>query len=102
MRKFSFLALLALAFLQFGFFGPRTSTGLTASQDVLANSSDSHSVGVSSNYWRNSFTAYQYMSYHHNQPATVASFGIIYVSLDGNIYYVDGSGTRYSLDKTAA
>lgn len=102
MRKFNLVILLVLASLQFGFFGPRTSTGLTASQDVLANSSDSHSVGTNSNYWKTSFTAYQYLSYHHNQPTTVASFGVIYVSLDGNIYFVNGSGTRFSLDKTAA
>lgn len=65
---------------------PRSSTGLTASQDVLASSSDTHSVGTTSNFWRNLTTRNVVMA--HGSPTCVdtSSFACLYVSGDSLIF----------------
>jgi len=94
--------LLLLSVAHIGWFGPKTSTGTIASQDVYANSSDTHSIGTSSNYWKNGYFAYLKMSEHTaNEISNTPSFGVIFVSSDNFLYYVNDSGTKYSINVTA-
>lgn len=89
---------LILAVCNIGWYGPKTSNALTASQDVVANSSDTHAVGTSANYWRRGFFAYHYMSEHLNPPAAVSSFGVVWVSTDNHLYFTNDSGSSTQID----
>lgn len=80
------------------YIGPRTASPFTASPDILANSSDTHSLGNSSNYWRRGFGAYYYMSEHISPPTAISSFGVIWTSTDNNLYFTNDSGTSTQLN----
>jgi len=92
-----------LAACQIGWFGPTKSTGTIASPDVVANSSDTHSIGKSTAIWRHGYFSFLKMSEHSgNEITNTSSFGVIYVSTDNLLYYVNDSGTKYKVDVTAA
>lgn len=72
---------------------PLPSSVFVASQDIVATSSDTHSVGVSSNFWRSGFFRNVYLPYRAEAPAAVASMGVVYASTDGNLYFMNAAGT---------
>lgn len=72
---------------------PVPSSVFVASQDIVATSSDSHSVGVSGNFWRNGFFRNVYLPYRAEAPSVVASMGVVYASTDGNLYFKNAAGS---------
>ena len=94
MRLFSLILIILIGFSNIGWFSPRTSTNLTASQDVLASSSDTHNVGTSGNIWKNSYLRREYIKESGPAPTTIASFGVVWVSTDNNLYFTNDAGSR--------
>ena len=93
MKLISFVFIALLAFSNIAWYSPRTSTNLTASQDVLASSTDTHSVGTSGNIWKNSYLRREYIKESGPTPTTIASFGVVWVSTDNNLYFTNDAGS---------
>jgi len=97
MKTFKILLIL-LALPSLGFIGPRSTSGLVASQDVLASSTDAHDVGTTSNVWRSGYFNYSRFKETSEAPDNKSGFGSIYVkSADELPYYVDDGGTEFSI-----
>jgi hypothetical protein len=94
--KYSIVILLAC--LSIGWYSPKTQSNQTASQDVLASSSDTHNIGTPANLWHNGYFRYTTFGYTIVAPAAVASYGGIFASTDGHIYYRNAAGTTTQMD----
>jgi len=91
--------ILGLALLSIGWFSPGSNTNTTASSDFLATSSDTFSVGDSSNIWKHGYFRYLDLSQSTVPETPLASHGHIYVSTDDHIYYINSAGTKTQLDE---
>lgn len=96
MKKLLFIPFCILIYC--AWFTPRPSSQFVSSTDVLAVSSDSASVGVADNFWRNAFFRNQNLAYRAEAPSTNASFGTVWASTDGHLYYTNSSGVSTQLD----
>lgn len=90
--KYIFLAL--IPFVLCGAYPPINYNSNTASSDVLANSSDTHSLGVLSDYWKESYVAYMRIPHHMVPPTSVTSFGVLYVSTDKSLRFRKDDGSE--------
>lgn len=71
---------------------PFPSSRQIASQDILPASSDSHSVGQTSNFFRNGYMRNVYLPYRAEVPTNVTSMGTVFASTDGNLYFRNAAG----------
>lgn len=95
MNKYTWIFFAFLPILFCGWYSPRTNTNQTASQDVLASSTNTHYVGTSGNYWREGYYAYLRLNHRigsGGQIASASSFGFLYVSTDRSLHYVKDNG----------
>lgn len=88
------LFLISLPFTAHAWFTPLPSTNQIASTDILASSSDSYSLGLSGNVWQNAYVRNQYFPYRAEKPTNIASFGVVYASTDGSLYFRNAAGTN--------
>lgn len=77
---------------------PRASTNAVASTDVLAASTDSYSVGSSTDVWRNGYFSRAWLKEQSTPPSAATGFGTIFASSDNNVYFMDESGTTTRLN----
>lgn len=90
--------LIGLLLLTCGWYSPSNPSQQVASMDVLAVSTDSASVGNSTDVWLNSYIRRQRMPYSATAPTNIASFGTVWASTDNHVYYTDATGTTTKMD----
>lgn len=97
-KKLTYFILIVLsACFSVAWFSPAPKTSFIASRDVIAVSSDSHSVGTSGNYWQNTYQRNAYLKYRAEAPSTIASYGTVWASTDGHVYFTNAAGTSTKL-----
>lgn len=92
------IGIVVFGFLNCAWLGTRSSSGVTASPDVVAASTDVHNVGTSSLVWQNGYFSRLRFSEKSEAASNVASFGQVWVSTDNNLYFTNDSGTTTRLN----
>lgn len=92
MRKLLFLTILASLF-NIAWITPRPTSQFIASMDVLPATTDTHSVGINTNFWENGYFQNIVLPYRISPPTNIASRGIVWASTDKELYFTDSDGT---------
>lgn len=89
-----YILLILIACFSIGWGGARSQTNLTASQDVVAASSDVHGIGTTGNYWKNIIGSYHKFPHKSNACDNSASVGCMYVNGSGSLIFRNASGSE--------